>query len=101
MITSRVYCSGEFSCANINHFEINETLYCEGSASCFVSNITRSISSVNNTYIFFEGYNYKSGAYSTINVYQTTRIHVDGTLSLYNANINTAIILIVALPIIC
>ena len=82
-------CWGESSCSAVNFAEIYGNTGCYGCKSCFTATIVRTTdSSSSSSYknIFFDGY--KSGAYSTLNLYQSTNIYVRAALALYNASIN-------------
>ena len=79
-------CYGESSCRGINIFQTRHHTLCYATKSCFNTNITRHASSLSGSHIRLTGY--KSGAYSTINLYQSTKIYADGSLSLYNTTIN-------------
>ena len=73
-------CEGESSCRNVSYLK-SSNIRCGGESSCFASTM------INPSNV--QLYGYKSGAYSTINLYvQDSVILISGALSLYNANIN-------------
>ena len=65
---SNPHCDGEFSCGNVDDFENYGSALCEGYKSCSATTLKRTESTYSNAYIGF--YGYKSGAYSTLNLYQ-------------------------------
>ena len=79
-------CYGASSCSRINYLETHTDTLCAAYKSCFNTTLTRTTSTIKNHNIELTGC--KSGAYSTINLYQQTQIFAQGALSLYNATIN-------------
>ena len=80
------YCNGKSSCSSVKYFQNYNNINCDGSESCFNTIINRTTSSNPGSIIYLDGY--KSGAYSTFNLYENTQIETHGGLSLYHATIN-------------
>ena len=82
--TSRCY--GDSSCRNVTHFETNSHTYCHGYRSCFGSTFERTRPTNSDANIEF--YGDESGAFTTLNLNQSTNIYAMGRLSMYKSNIN-------------
>ena len=80
------FCYGDSSCRNIGYFEAKDSISCDGYRSCFGSTFERIISTNSYGDINFNGD--ESGAFITLNLYQSTDIQARGRLSMYNSNIN-------------
>ena len=83
---SSAYCRGESSCRHVDYLESNNHIYCQAIKSCFETTLIRWESASWYGDIVLNGY--KSGAYSTLNLYGNTDIWIRGALSLYQAQIN-------------
>ena len=84
--SSGSFCYGDSSCRKITHFQ-SEYITCNGYRSCFGSTITRP---ENSTYtlsnIVLNGD--ESGAFTTLNIYDDTKIYAKGRLSMYESKVN-------------
>ena len=86
VISENSFCYGDSSCRNINHFQTKDYHSCHGYRCCFGSTFERISSANSYSDIRFSGD--ESGAFTTLNLNQSTVVWGFGRLSMYNSIIN-------------
>ena len=81
------YCYGDSSCRNIVNFTSHDT-NCNGYRSCFGSTIELPNSITSDQHINYKFNGDESGAFTTLNLHQSTNITAYGRLSLHESIIN-------------